>query len=150
MYLILKIIFYILVKEYDTCNPFELVKDLKINLYYLDLPCKIRGFYNAIKYRDTLIKQIGINRNLSEKTRRAVLAHELGHAILHPEHSTVCFFTKFYIGKTKYEIEANRFGYYLLLKNSYLEEDKEVNFKIDFNSRQAHEVLRSLLNYEMV
>ena len=31
-----------------------------------------------------------------------------------------------------------------------LEEDKEVNFNIDFNSRQAHEILRSLLNYEMV
>ena len=78
-------------------------------------------------------RYIFINENLSEHEQRLVMAHELGHAILHRKEN--CYFSrnKTLLLNSKKEIEANRFAMELLLSDSFLEEYKE--FTIEQISR---------------
>lgn len=59
-----------------------------------------------------------VSPQLKSPKRDFVLAHELGHNILHPGQSTT-FFRRFSAGLQvpKIEAEANRFAFYLLLSN---------------------------------
>lgn len=69
------------------------------------------------KYR---IKIIHINSSLSESEQRFACAHELGHALLHPDANTP-FLTKYtYLSVDKYEIEANKFALELLVPDELL------------------------------
>lgn len=109
-----------LCKKYYTSNPFELAKRLNIIVLFEDLGT-INGYYNTI-FRQ---KFIHINCNLDEHQQRFTVAHELGHAILHPKANTpfLCENTFFSVGKL--EREANLFAVQLLISNDDLKEYKE-------------------------
>lgn len=84
--------------------PYELAKQLDIVLIIEPLG-KPFGMYKYINRN----KIIFINSVLDENERRFVLAHEIGHAVLHPKSS--CFFTNTKnINKRKNEYEANLFA----------------------------------------
>lgn len=66
---------------------------------------------------------------------RLVMAHELGHAILHRKENCYFIRTKTLLLNSKKEIEANKFAMELLLPDSFLEEYRD--FTIDQMSRMT-------------
>lgn len=109
-----------LVKMYETRNPFSLARDLGIIVLFEKLG-SIDGYYN----KQLRMKQIHINEDLPEHMQRFTAAHELGHAILHPNTNTPFLrrHTLFSVGKL--ETEANKFAVELLIPDSDLTEYAE-------------------------
>lgn len=70
-------------------------------------------------------RYIFINQNLPEHEQHLVMAHELGHAILHRKENCYFIRNKTLLLNSKKEIEANLFAMELLLSDSFLEEYKE-------------------------
>lgn len=102
-----------LVKKYDTCNPYQLAKELHIDIYELDLPPSIRGFFIRPRRRKSII----INRNMTEAEKLVAVAHELGHARLHKGYGMLMKANLPYFRSTKRETEANEFATCLLSYN---------------------------------
>lgn len=69
------------------------------------------------------MKQIHINQSLDEKDAEFTCAHELGHAILHPNASTPFLRSKTFLSVDKLEIEANTFAVNLLIPNEIIIEN---------------------------
>lgn len=91
-------------KKYETECPYELASYLDVTIIIQPLGAPL-GMYKYIKRN----KIIFLNSILEENERRFVLAHEIGHAILHPKSS--CFFTNTKnINTYKKEYEANLFA----------------------------------------
>lgn len=92
-------------KKYNTSSPSELAECLNITVIIRPLG-NVWGMYKYINRN----KVIFINSVLSEIERRFVLAHEVGHAVLHPKSS--CYFINEhnYVSKIKSEYEANIFA----------------------------------------
>lgn len=104
-----------LIKKYKTNNIYELAACLGIIFEIVPLG-SYAGCYFYINRRKTIL----INSFLNEHERIIVLAHEIGHAILHKK--TNCYFMK---GKTllltcKIEREANIFAAEFLIDDSIL------------------------------
>lgn len=96
-------------KKYKTNCPYELAKYLDVVLVIEPLG-KPLGMYNYINKN----KVIWINSSISEEERKYVLAHEIGHAVLHTK--SYCFFSSVKtINISKKEYEANLFAAELLL-----------------------------------
>lgn len=109
-----------LIKKYGTNNPFELANSLNITVFFEELG-NINGYYNE----PLRMKQIHINCNLNECMKKFTCAHELGHAILHPDASTPFLRSKTFISIDKMEIEANTFAIHLLITDDMLRENKD-------------------------
>lgn len=105
--------------KYDTRNPFQLADCLNIRINYCELG-SIRGFF-VLKNR---IKQVFLNYNLPDHTQKFVLAHEIGHSILHPEQNTM-FLQNTFFSTNRLEIEANRFAIELLMSDDDIQEHWE-------------------------
>lgn len=105
--------------KYDTRNPIELADCLGIRINYCELG-SIRGFF-VFKNR---IKQIFLNYNLTDYEKRFVLAHEIGHSLLHPEQNTM-FLQNTFFSADRLEIEANRFAIELLMSDEDIQEHWE-------------------------
>lgn len=100
-----------IVQKYETRDPLKLAKYLNIHVVYKEYSLNTKGYY----IKTIRNKFIVVNSILDENSQRVVLAHELGHAILHS--SEPIYFirehTLFPIGP--YEIEANKFAAELLI-----------------------------------
>ncbi len=99
-----------LIERCGTRNIFKICNKLNIEVIFLDLG-NIKGFYNSAVGN----KFIAINERLTEWEVKIVLAHELGHALLHSDRCTrfMMDYTKI-IRTAKQEREANEFAAYLL------------------------------------
>lgn len=122
-----------LTEKYGTSDPFELADALRITIIYEELG-SINGYYN----KPLRMKQIHINHNLNEHMQKFTCAHELGHAILHPNASTPFLRSKTLLSIDKLEIEANQFAIELLISDETIQE----------NSNLTKEHLSRLLGYE--
>lgn len=115
-------------KKYGTRNPYKLCKRMKINIVYMDLG-NIKGIYKKVVTN----KFIVINEKLDEFCQKVVLAHELGHAVLH--HSKEIQALKDYDLFPRYtnqiEIEANTFAAELLIDNTFDNDEYVENPSID-------------------
>ncbi len=100
-----------LVRKYKTSDPYELADYLNIIVLIDNLDESIRGYFHYFKRN----KIIHINSKLSDKDKRIVLAHELGHAVLHPRLNIIFMEHNTYFVKSKYEYEANKFAAELLI-----------------------------------
>lgn len=107
-------------KKYGTSNPYQIAKDMKILLLYEDLG-SINGYYNMV-YRQ---KQIHINQFLDEHLKLLTVAHELGHAIMHPKANTPFLINNTFISVDKMEIEASKFAMELIISEEDLIEYEE-------------------------
>ena len=114
-----------LVHKYNQRDPFLLSKKLDINVIENDLG-EVYGYYTQINR----IKFILINSKLSELEKRFVVAHELGHAILHSNIATPCLMHLKNINDIKIEYEANKFAVKLLIDGSHKDYYIEDKFKI--------------------
>lgn len=110
-----------LVKKYKTNNPIELAGYLNINILFEELGT-INGYYNTV-FRS---KFIHINSSLEEYKQKFTIAHELGHAILHPKANTPFLRENTLFSIDKLEKEANLFAVNLIISDDDLEEYKEV------------------------
>ena len=115
-------------KKYYTSNPFELADALGILVIKEDLG-SIEGYYN----KQLRQKQIHINCNLSEKDMLFTCAHELGHALLHPDSNTKFLRDNTLLSVSKLEREANYFAIELLVSDETVKEYK--NYTIEQLSR---------------
>ncbi|MCI8649140.1 MAG: ImmA/IrrE family metallo-endopeptidase [Anaerotruncus sp.] len=105
-----------LVEQYRTNDPFTLCSDLGIEILTMQLPPSIRGFYVTLLH----VPFIYLNQGLSgEQERRAVCAHELGHALLHQEYNSLFLQKNTEFVTERYEKEANLFAGYLLLDGAF-------------------------------
>lgn len=102
-----------LLSKYKTNNPYELADYLNIQL----LHCDLGGYYGCYRYLKKH-RCIFINSGLSEKIALFVLAHELGHAILHQAENCYFMRNKTLLSLSKIEKEANLFAAYLLMPQS--------------------------------
>lgn len=106
-----------LIAKYATNDPFELAETLGIQI--VDFPLKTTlGYYN--KY--VRVQTILLSSNMPEEMRRFVCAHELGHAICHPNTNTkkLKMYTLFSVDKI--EREANCFAVELLMPDAMIKE----------------------------
>ncbi|WP_276796206.1 ImmA/IrrE family metallo-endopeptidase [Fusobacterium gonidiaformans] len=99
-----------LIERCGTRNLFKICKKLNIEVLFMDLG-NIKGFYNSAVGN----KFIAINEKLTEWEIKIVLAHELGHALLHCDKTTrfLLDYTKI-VRTARQEKEANEFAAYLL------------------------------------
>ena len=94
-----------LCKKCDSRDPFEIARQKKIYVLFEPLGT-IRGYYNRC-FRQ---KFIHINASVPREEQLFICAHELGHAILHPEANTPFLEANTFFCVNKLEIEANRFA----------------------------------------
>ncbi|MDH5161476.1 ImmA/IrrE family metallo-endopeptidase [Heyndrickxia oleronia] len=111
-----------LIKVYKTNCPFKIAKKLGIEIVYEDLG-KTLGYFNQF----CRIKIIHINEKTSEYQKMFICAHELGHAIFHPEANTPFLKKKTLFSTDKIELEANLFAVRLLFSKDYY--DDHLNLK---------------------
>jgi len=108
-------------RKYDEPDPWKLAEAMGIIVQVMplgntDKSCK--GFF----LRQSRKKHITINSDLPEPIQRIILAHEIGHAVLHHEAAKMKAFHDFalYDTSSQMEYEANLFA------AEYLLEDDEV------------------------
>ncbi|MED0688009.1 ImmA/IrrE family metallo-endopeptidase [Anoxybacillus ayderensis] len=99
-----------MIRKHGTNNPFEIASQKGIVLLFEPLG-GIYGYHHTFRR----IQIIHINSELDEPTQRFVCAHELGHAVLHPELSTSFLQKNTLFCMYKVEREANEFAVELLL-----------------------------------
>lgn len=116
-------------RKYGTSNPFEIADCLGI-LYQIGA-IKCDGCYMFLKNH----RYIFLNQDLSEPEMLLVMAHELGHAILHRKENCYFIRNKTLLLNSKTEIEANKFAAELLISDDFLVENKE--FTIEQISRMT-------------
>lgn len=107
-------------KKYDTTDPFEIARQM--NVEYIIGPLGSRsGCYMYLKRH----RCIFLNEELSEHEMKLVMAHELGHAILHRTQN--CYFIRHrtLLSGDKFEVEANKFAVELLIPDDSLAEYAE-------------------------
>lgn len=106
------------VKKYDTRNPFELANCLNVEVQQGSLGSQA-GCYMFLKNH----KCIFLNENLEENEMILVMAHELGHAIMHRKDNCYFIRNKTLLLTSKNEIEANTFAAELLIPDSIILEN---------------------------
>lgn len=104
-----------LCKRHHSRNPFELCQALNIIVLYEPLGT-VRGYYS----KSHRFRVIHINENLSENQQLFTCAHELGHAVLHPNANTPFLREHTLFSVDKLEVQANRFAVCLTYPSDYL------------------------------
>lgn len=105
-------------KKYKTRDPFMLAEAMDVDVDFADLGT-LKGFYIVYKRNRFIV----LNKNLTDTLSGIILAHELGHDILHrhlAENGGGIKEASFFDMKSKPEMEANIFAANLLIT------DKEV------------------------
>ena len=108
-----------LYSKYKTLNPYELTDEMGIIVHKMYLRNTREFCYNKRR-----IKQIFLNNELSMNIERFVLAHEIGHLILHPNHNAP-FLQSTFFSMDRYEMEANKFASELVITDLDLMEHWE-------------------------
>jgi Zn-dependent peptidase ImmA (M78 family) len=112
-----------LVQKYNTRNPERLAQYLGIYVVHKDYSLYTKGYF----IKTLRNKFIVVNSALDEWERKIVLAHELGHAILHSSEPIYFIreYTLFPVGP--YEFEANKFAAELLIDDDEIKELKHTS-----------------------
>lgn len=105
-----------ILNKLNSSDPFKIAEELDIHILGHELD-EIYGYY--CKIHDS--KFIVLNKDLSTNDRVFTCAHELGHALLHPDAHTPMLTRKSMTSNLKIEREANEFATRLLIDGS----DKE-------------------------
>ena len=106
-----------LIQRCDSSDPFQIADCLGIHTLFCDIGT-IRGFYTK-KRREQFIV---ISTRIELFRQRVVCAHELGHAILHPDLCTPFYTEHTWLSNDKFEYQANLFATELILSSFSPEE----------------------------
>jgi len=112
-----------LLTKYETNEPTELCQYLGINITYefLGEQDLLAYYLNSGGYRF-----IVVHDSLDYYDRRVSIAHELGHALLHPDLNTSFLKNNTFQSADKYEHQANVFAANLLLPDGF---EKDTDFE---------------------
>ncbi len=102
--------------KYHTRNPFKLAELLHIEVQLGTPGCA--GCYMFLKNH----RYIFLDQNLDEMELLQVMAHELGHAILHRKQNCYFIRNKTLLLNSKTELEANSFAAELLVDGDLIAE----------------------------
>jgi len=116
-----------LVKKYGTRDPFFLASYLNLRVIFCEYSDNTKGYYINVKRN----KYIIINSSLTEEERRIVLAHEIGHAILHSSKEIHFIRENTLFPKGRHENEANKFAAELLVNFSEIDKCYIEEFGMD-------------------
>ena len=108
-----------IVEKYGTRNPVKIASDMGIQIIYEPLG-RINGYFTTMCRH----RQIHINSELDERRMHFTVAHELGHAVLHP-HENTPFLKSTLLSVNRLEKEANLFAVKLMISDDDLEMYKE-------------------------
>ena len=125
-----------LIEKYNTRNPYELCRRLKITIICRDLG-KPKGWFQKVLRR----KYIFLNEKLDEYSKLIVLCHELGHAILHNSEKIGFMKMNFLNYTSELENEANEFGAELM------KFQEEVSYEVARNCDLGLQVLEEMKGY---
>ena len=116
-------------RKFNTSDPFKLARALGIEVMICDIGSRL-GCYMYLKRS----KCIWINESLEGNELTFVMAHEVGHAILHPKEN--CYFLRNQtLLNTKIEREANTFAVEFLIPDDVILEAKANGYTVDQLSR---------------
>ena len=104
-------------RKVGTNDPFETADCLGILYQIGNIECE--GCYMFLKKH----RYIFLNQDLCDIEMQLVMAHELGHAILHPKENCYFMRNKTLLLTTKVELEANSFAAELLIPDEMLLEN---------------------------
>ena len=105
------------IRKYKTKDPFKIAKTLGIELVVKELG-NLKGFYKVIYD----IPFIFLCSSLDSKEAKIVLAHEIGHHILHKEFAAFGFEeTSLFSPASRREYEADLFAAELLISDEFVE-----------------------------
>lgn len=121
MYRDIKTITLQLIKKYNTQNPFKIADALKIE-YIIGPMGGYSGCYLYLKRH----RCIFLNDELPENEMQLVMAHELGHAILHRKENCYFIRNKTFLSTAWIEKEANTFAAELLIPDSLIYENPDM------------------------
>lgn len=111
-----------LIKKFNTRDPFSIAKQLGIQVLFAELG-SYYGCYIYLKRHHCII----INSQLDSLLQRLVMAHELGHAVLHKKVNCYFMRNKTLLNTSVFEREANTFSAYLLISDDDIEQCYTVN-----------------------
>lgn len=132
-----------LVRKHGTRDPERLAKEMGINVRYKQYGQITKGYYiNLIRN-----KYIVINSDLCYEERRIVLAHELGHAVLHHNHNIYFIREQTLFPTGRYEVQANKFAAELLIDDDLIDINMLQEYSIDEISG-IYNVCRELIEYK--
>ena len=117
------------IRKFNTRNPFELADCLGILYQVGNIGCS--GCYIFLKNH----RYIFLNQNLSEQEMMLVMAHELGHALLHRKENSYFIKNKTFLLNSKNELEANLFAAELLISDDVILEYRYYNYTTEQISR---------------
>lgn len=115
----IKDIVQIYITKYNTRNPFKLAEFLGIEVQLGSPGCA--GCYMFLKNH----RYIFLDQDLEEMELLQVMAHELGHAILHKKQNCYFIRNKTLLLNSKTEQEANLFAAELLIDDDVILEHPE-------------------------
>ena len=137
--MVIKAVVKRLKKNHNTCDPFGVCEDLDIMVHYEELGV-ILGFYD-VHFR---MKSIHLNASMPNDMLSFVCAHELVHAILHPNVNTPFLRKHTLFSIDRIERQANTFAVELLLPDDLLDECSDINFAAIAKSNGISESLEGL------
>ena len=103
------------VKKFNTRNPYKLAECLNVEVQIGTLGNQA-GCYMFLKNH----KCVFLNEDLEENEMRLVMAHELGHSIMHRKENCYFIRNKTLLLNSKIEIEANTFAAELLIPDELI------------------------------
>lgn len=110
-----------LVKKFKTRDPFTIARELGITIKCKYLSSTFpKGMFKKVLKRRFII--LNLTRIIDENELRIVMAHELGHAILHNNDAAFFLHDHTFYSRGKFEKEANAFASELLIDNDLIDE----------------------------
>lgn len=135
-----------LIKKTGSRDPYAICETLDVSIHIMDLKQRLKAYY----FYQSRINNIVIDENVIEEFRRILIAHELGHAMLHKEIAMMKGFQELEVLERRMdnptEYEANIFAAELLLEDSaVLEKINEYTF---FETARLLGVPAALLDFK--
>lgn len=111
-----------LIKKAGSSDPYEIADYLNIKIKTVSMPRHTNGFWRRILRRN----YICISDQLNDWQRKAVIGHELGHIMLHPQYKYFCLDSRTYFCSQRHENEAVFFsvelcGYSMDIEENFVE-----------------------------
>ena len=118
-----------LVKKFKTRDPFTIAKELGIIIKYKNLSSDFpKGMFQKHLRRKFII--LNMNKISDENELRMVMAHELGHVVLHSNDIAFFLHDHTFYSRGKFEKEANAFAAELLIDTDVIDEVHMKNYSI--------------------